>query len=99
MVDGWEQAYNTSFSGSAGKGDKPIVVSYATSPPAEVIAADPQPATAPTAVVPSTCFRQIEFAGVLAGAKHVANAHAFIDFLLSAGPSRRTCRSTCTSSR
>ncbi|HEY5155553.1 MAG TPA: thiamine ABC transporter substrate-binding protein [Acidimicrobiales bacterium] len=83
VVDGWEQAYSTSFSGSSGKGDKPIVVSYATSPPAEVIGADPKPATAPTAVVPSTCFRQIEFAGVLAGARHVANAHAFIDFLLS----------------
>jgi len=83
VVDGWEQAYSTSFSGSAGKGDKPIVVSYGTSPPAEVLGADPKPAMAPTAVVPTTCFRQIEFAGVLAGAKHVANAHAFIDFLLS----------------
>jgi len=83
VVDGWEQAYSTSFSGSAGKGDKPIVVSYGTSPPAEVISADPKPTSAPTAVVPATCFRQIEFAGVLAGAKHVANAHAFIDFMLS----------------
>jgi len=83
VVDGWEQAYSTSFSGSAGRGDKPIVVSYGTSPPAEVISADPKPASAPTAVVPATCFRQIEFVGVLAGAKHVANAHAFIDFLLA----------------
>ena len=83
VVDGWEQAYNTAFSGSAGKGDKPIVVSYATSPPAEVINADPPPATAPTAVVPGSCFRQIEFAGVLSGTKRAAAAHAFIDFLLS----------------
>lgn len=83
VVDGWEQAYSSSFSGSTGKGDKPIVVSYATSPAFEVIGADPQPASAPTAVVPSTCFRQIEFAGVLSGAEHVANAHAFIDFMLS----------------
>jgi thiamine transport system substrate-binding protein len=83
VVDGWEQAYNTAFSGSAGHGDRPIVVSYATSPAAEVINADPQPATAPTAVVPGSCFRQIEFAGVLKGTKRAAAAQAFIDFMLS----------------
>jgi len=83
VVDGWEQAYDTAFSGSAGKGDKPIVVSYATSPPAEVLDTDPLPATAPTAIVPGTCYRQIEFAGVLAGTKRAAAAQAFIDFLLS----------------
>jgi thiamine transport system substrate-binding protein len=82
VVDGWEQAYNTAFSGSAGKGDKPIVVSYATSPAAEVLNADPAPATAPTAVVPGSCFRQIELAGVLAGTKRVAAAQAFIDFMV-----------------
>ena len=83
VVDGWEAAYYTSFSGSSGKGDKPIVVSYATSPPAEVIDADPQPADAPTAVIEDSCFRQVEFAGLLAGTKRPAAAQAFIDFLLS----------------
>ncbi|MGZ4694346.1 MAG: thiamine ABC transporter substrate-binding protein [Acidimicrobiales bacterium] len=83
VVDGWEAAYYTSFSGSSGKGDKPIVVSYATSPPAEVIDADPQPADAPTAVIDDSCFRQVEFAGVLSGTKRPAAAQAFIDFLLS----------------
>jgi len=83
VVDGWEQAYNTAFSGSAGKGDKPIVVSYATSPPAEVLNASSPPATAPTAVVPGSCFRQIEFAGVLSGTRRPAAAQAFIDFMLS----------------
>ncbi|MCZ9343135.1 thiamine ABC transporter substrate-binding protein, partial [Streptomyces sp. TRM76130] len=51
VVDGWEQAYNEEFSGSAGGkqagGDRPLVVSYASSPPAEVVYADPQPETAP----------------------------------------------------
>ena len=51
VVDGWEQAYNEEFSGSAGgkkaKADRPLVVSYASSPPAEVLYADPQPTTAP----------------------------------------------------
>ena len=37
VVDGWEEAYTVRFSGSAGKGTRPIVVSYASSPPAEVI--------------------------------------------------------------
>ena len=83
VVDGWEQAYNASFSGSAGHGDRPIVVSYATSPAAEMINAEPPASTPPTAVVPGSCFQQVEFAGVLAGSKRPAAAHAFIDFLLS----------------
>jgi thiamine transport system substrate-binding protein len=84
VVDGWEEAYTARFSGAGGsKGTRPIVVSYATSPAAEVIFAAKRPATAPTAVVAGSCFRQIEFAGVLAGAKNVAGAHALIDFMLS----------------
>ncbi|WP_405776677.1 thiamine ABC transporter substrate binding subunit [Streptomyces sp. NBC_00859] len=85
--DGWEQAYNNDFSGSAGgkkaKGDRPLVVSYASSPPAEVLDAEPQPKTAPTGVATSTCFRQIEFAGLLDGAKNQAGGKALIDFLIS----------------
>ncbi|MGW0896587.1 thiamine ABC transporter substrate-binding protein, partial [Streptomyces goshikiensis] len=54
VVDGWEQAYNERFSGSAGgkkaKGDRPLVVSYASSPPVEVLYGEPQPAEAPTGV-------------------------------------------------
>jgi thiamine transport system substrate-binding protein len=83
VVDGWETAYYTSFSGSSGKGDRPIVVSYATSPPFEVIDLDPQPAEAPTAVIEDSCFRQVEFAGVLSDTERPAAARAFIDFLLS----------------
>nr|WP_250297513.1 thiamine ABC transporter substrate-binding protein [Streptomyces sp. A 4/2] len=87
VVDGWEQAYNQEFSGSAGgrkaKGDRPLVVSYASSPPAEVLYAKPQPKTAPTGVATSTCFRQIEFAGLLDGAKNEAGGKALLDFLIS----------------
>jgi thiamine transport system substrate-binding protein len=84
VVDGWEEAYTARFSGAAGsKGTRPIVVSYATSPAAEVIFASKPPVTAPTAVVVDSCFRQIELAGVLAGAKNVEGAHALIDFMLS----------------
>ncbi|MER5752862.1 thiamine ABC transporter substrate-binding protein [Streptomyces sp. NPDC002088] len=87
VVDGWEQAYNEEFSGSAGgkkaKGDRPLVVSYASSPPAEVIYADPKPTTAPTGVADGTCFRQIEFAGLLSNAKNTEGGKALIDFLVS----------------
>ncbi|MEE4540883.1 thiamine ABC transporter substrate-binding protein [Streptomyces sp. V4-01] len=87
VVDGWEQAYNDRFSGSAAghkaKGDRPLVVSYASSPPAEVVGVDPAPAQSPVGVSTGTCFRQIEFAGLLHGAKNTAGGKAFIDFMLT----------------
>ncbi len=58
-------------------------MSYATSPAAEVVYADPRPETPPTAVVAASCFRQIEFAGVLRGTDDVDAAHQLVDFLLS----------------
>jgi thiamine transport system substrate-binding protein len=81
IVDGWNEAYYTEFSGSSGKGDRPIVVSYGSSPPAEMIYASPKPATAPTAVAALTCYRQVEFAGVLRGTKHEREAQLLIDYL------------------
>lgn len=83
VTPGWEDAYYGSFSGGAGEGDRPIVVSYASSPPAEVIFADPQPDEAPTGVVEASCFRQVEGAGILAGTEHEAESRQLIDFLLS----------------
>jgi thiamine transport system substrate-binding protein len=84
VVDGWEQAYNDAFSGGgASNGDRPLVVSYASSPPAEVVFADPPVTEALTGVVDATCFRQIEGAGVLAGTKHAKEAGELVDFLLS----------------
>ncbi|MFK0257201.1 thiamine ABC transporter substrate binding subunit [Streptomyces sp. NPDC090445] len=86
VVDGWEQAYNERFSGSAGgkkaKADRPLVVSYASSPPVEVLYADPKPAEAPTGVATGTCFRQVEFAGLLKGAKNEEGGKALIDFMI-----------------
>ncbi|MFE0644752.1 thiamine ABC transporter substrate binding subunit [Streptomyces sp. NPDC058877] len=86
-VDSWELAYNQEFSGSAGgkqaKGDRPLVVSYASSPPVEVLYGEPQPKVAPTGVSTGTCFRQTEFAGLLNGAKNPEGGKALIDFLIS----------------
>jgi thiamine transport system substrate-binding protein len=84
-VDGWETAYYTNFSGSSGKGPQPMVVSYGTSPAAEVIFAETPLDDAPTASIlgPDTCFRQIEFVGILKGTQHRALAEKFVDFMLS----------------
>jgi thiamine transport system substrate-binding protein len=84
VSDGWEDAYFGQFSG-ASDGSRPIVVSYASSPPAEVVFADPPIEEPPTAAItePNTCFRQIEFAGILKGTAHRETAEAFIDFMLS----------------
>jgi thiamine transport system substrate-binding protein len=88
VVSSWTDAYDGSFSGSgAGRkagGDRPLVVSYASSPPAEVIGANPQPKTAPIGTLLGTCFRQVEFAGVLKGTHKQAAAEKLIDFMLSA---------------
>jgi thiamine transport system substrate-binding protein len=85
VVDGWNTAYYTNFSGSSGRGPQPLVVSYASSPAAEVIYADPPVDTAPIGSIlgPGTCFRQIEFAGILKGTKQQALAEKFIDYMLS----------------
>jgi thiamine transport system substrate-binding protein len=83
VTDDWTQAYTAEFSGSAGKGAYPLVVSYGSSPPAEVLGApDPKPTEAPTGVLTDSCFRQEEFVGVLKGTKHAKEAGQLIDFLL-----------------
>jgi thiamine transport system substrate-binding protein len=71
VVSGWEEAYNQGF--SATKGTKPLVVSYASSPAA----------TPDTKALLDTCYRQVEYAGVLAGAKHPDQARKVLDWLVS----------------
>ncbi len=84
VVDGWEEAYTQQFSGASGSpGKRPIVVSYATSPAAEVIFAGQPLDESPTAAVEDGCFRQVEYAGVLRGAANPDGARALIDFMLS----------------
>jgi thiamine transport system substrate-binding protein len=84
VVDSWDAAYYEEFTQGGGDGKHPIVVSYASSPPATVIyAADPKPTEPTTASVDASCFRQVEFAGILNGTEHVAEAQQLIDFLVS----------------
>lgn len=78
----WGAAYYGSFS-ATGTGDRSLVVSYASSPPAEVLFADPPIDRATTAVITDGCFRQVEYAGVLRGTPNDEAARRFIDFMLS----------------
>ena len=82
VVDDWEQAYYGAFTRAGG--DRPLVVSYGSSPPFEVLYGDdPEATTAPTGVIEDTCYRQVEFAGVLRGTKSPDAARQLVDFLVS----------------
>ncbi len=85
ISEGWEDAYYNKSTWS-GKGDRPIVVSYATSPAAEVFFSGGKLIEPPTGNVlgDGACFRQIEFAGVFKNAKHPELARKFLDFMLTA---------------
>jgi thiamine transport system substrate-binding protein len=74
----WSDAYYVDFSGPSSEGDRPLVVSYASSPPFEVQEGDTE---APTGALLDTCFRQTEYAGVIAGTEHPDAAEKLVDFL------------------
>ena len=79
VASGWEEAYFTEFSGSSGSGNYPIVLSYSSSPAAEIR----EDGKSQTVALLDECFRQTEFVGALAGAANPEGAKALIDFLLS----------------
>jgi thiamine transport system substrate-binding protein len=86
ITDGWSEAYFEHFTvGSAGEGDRPLVVSYASSPPADVVYAT-DGRTEPASIsldLPGGAFHQVEFAGVLRGAKQPELARRWMDYMLS----------------
>ncbi len=79
VAGSWEDAYYTDFSGSAGKGKYPIVLSYSSSPADEV----DENGNAKTLSLRKDCFRQIEYAGVIRNAKNAPGAETLIKFMLS----------------
>lgn len=85
VENSWDTAYQQRFSGGSGAGARPLVVSYASSPPAEVVYAEqpPRDGQAPTGVLDRTCYRQIEFAGLFAQAPNPDGGQRLIDFMLS----------------
>lgn len=79
VAAGWEEAYFTEFSGSAGMGSYPIVLSYSSSPAAEIR----EDGKSQTVALLDECFRQIEYIGVLDGAPNKEGAKELVEFLLS----------------
>ena len=76
---GWEDAYTVDFTAGGGNGDRPIVLSYSSSPPFTIPKGGDKPTTS---ALLDTCFRQVEYAGVLKGAHNPKGAQEFIDFML-----------------
>lgn len=84
VVNGWSEAYLAEFTAGGGDGDRPLVVSYSTSPPAEIVyAADPKPERPATSAMLEGCYHQVEFAGVLRGTPVPEAARTVVDWLAS----------------
>jgi thiamine transport system substrate-binding protein len=78
VTSGWSDAYEVDFTAGGGGGDRPVVLSYASSPPFTI----PEDGRRPTtSALLDTCFRQVEYAGVLDGARNPEGARAVVDFL------------------
>jgi thiamine transport system substrate-binding protein len=78
LTSGWSDAYEVDFTAGGGKGDRPVVLSYASSPPFTI----PEGARRPTtSSLLGTCFRQVEYAGVISGARNPDGAEAFVEFM------------------
>lgn len=81
VAGSWSDAYNTRY--TVNGGDRPLVVSYASSPPAEVVYSEGKRTSPASVVLTDTCVQQVEFAAVLRGAPHRDAARRLIDEMLS----------------
>jgi thiamine transport system substrate-binding protein len=79
----WDDAWNSRYSVSGG--DRPLVVSYASSPPAEVVDGNGKVKEPKTGVLASTCFDQVEFVAILKGTPHLAAAQKLVDEMVTKG--------------
>lgn len=78
VVPGWSEAYQGEFTQGGGGGDKPVVVSYDSSPAFTV---DGEGGTTTSALL-ETCYQQVEYAAALDGADNPAGAQALLEFLV-----------------
>jgi thiamine transport system substrate-binding protein len=78
VASGWEEAYFTYFSGSSGQGDYPIVLSYSSSPAAEIR----EDGSSQTVSLLDDCFRQVEYVATLKGANNSSGAKLLVEYLL-----------------
>lgn len=85
LTAGWSDAYYVDFTQGGENGERPIVLSYDSSP-AFTLTEGTAPGSKPDSnskALLQTCFQQVEYAGVLAGADNPEGAQALIDFLLT----------------
>jgi len=80
VAPSWDQAYQQDYTVSGG--DRPLVVSYASSPPAEVVYSEGKRTEPASSVMTASCVSQVEYAGVLAGAEHPVLARELVAFML-----------------
>ncbi len=78
LTAGWTDAYEVDFTQGGGKGDRPIVLSYDSSPAFTV-----KGGRTTTKALLDTCFRQVEYVGVRRGATNATGARKVVDWLLS----------------
>ncbi len=86
IVRSWEDAYYKEFSGATGgQGRRPLVVGYAASPAAEAVFRGGEIPDPPVGILRGrgACFRQIEFAGILKGARNRDLAERWMDAMIS----------------
>ena len=83
VAKGWTEAYYTDFSRNGGA--YPIVVSYASSPAAEVFYSKEKLTDSPTAslFLPGAVFKQVEGVALIKGGKQRAEAEKFLEFMRS----------------
>jgi thiamine transport system substrate-binding protein len=74
----WTEAYTVDFTAGGGNGDRPVVLSYSSSPPFTIPEGEDRPTTS---ALLDTCFRQVEYAAVLEGAANPEGARALVDFM------------------
>lgn len=80
VTEGWSDAFNVDYSSGEGKGSYPMMVSYGSSPAYFVNEAKTDTTNA---ALPATCYRQVEYAGVLKGSQHMNASKKFIEFMLT----------------
>ena len=80
VTRGWSDAFNVNYSAGPGKGQRPLMVSYSSSP---AYAVNDDMTASSTGALLDTCFHQVEYLGILTGAANPEGAKALIEFLLS----------------
>lgn len=76
----WDDAYYSDYTVSGG--DRPIVLSYASSPPAEVVFSEGERTEPASTVMLDSCTSQVEYAGVLAGTPEPELAQQLVAFMV-----------------